>query len=207
LVRGKTHRQVRFDVRLRRVLIGFSVAALVAAGAGVAAEEPRAASDSGRGRVGGLRLDRERLAPRVSIQLESFSSFRRVAGPGMGLRDHVLFDELTESVRRGAKSVTRKALRNYLLEAVNLDRGIDRLRSEIRGERRATRDVDFHVGFHHMLPEVGVRYRLGSRSLRFSVGADGDVGVRLTTDRFANADVAVGFDGNDEFRIRTRFSF
>jgi hypothetical protein len=58
-----------------------------------------------------------------------------------------------------------------------------------------------------MLPEVGVRYRAGSRSLGLSVGADGAVGVSFANGRDRRARVGASFDGRDEYRLGARFSF
>jgi hypothetical protein len=195
-------------VRLHR-LTGLLVAALTITGTALAAEAPKAETESNADKPRGLnlRLDRERLVPRVSIEMESLASFHRAVGPGMGLRDHVLFDEMSDAVRRGAERATRKALRNYLLDAVNLDRGIDHVRQEIRGVPSAKRNVDWHVGFHHMLPEVGMRYRLNHGSVRFMVGAGGDAGVKFSDDRFERAEFSATFDGDDTFYMRARLGF
>jgi len=208
LVRNQMRRHAGAKVRLHR-LTGLLVAVLMIAGTALAAEAPKADTKAKEGERRGLnlRLDRERLAPRVSIEMESLASFHRAAGPGMGLRDHVLFDEMSDAVRRGAKRATRKAVRDYLLEAVHLDRGIDNVRREIRGVPSAERNIDWHVGFHHMLPEVGMRYRLSHGSVRFMVGAAGDAGFKFKDDRFERAEFSAVFDGDDTFYVRARLGF
>lgn len=208
VVRDTLRRHAGAKVRLHR-LTGLLVAALMITGTALAADVPKAETDAEDDKPRGLklRLDRDRLAPRVSIEMESLASFHRAAGPGLGLRDHVLFEEMSDSVRRGAKRVTRKAVRNYLLEAVNLDRGIDRVREGIRGAPSAERDIDWHVGIHSMLPEVGMRYKLNHGSVRFTVGAAGDAGFKFKDDRFERAEFSAVFDGDDTFFVRARLGF
>jgi hypothetical protein len=208
VVRDEMRRHTGAKVRSHR-LTGLLVTALIITGTALAAESPKAEIESQADKPRGLnlRLDRDRLVPRVSIEMESLASFHRAAGPGMGLRDHVLFNEMSDAVRRGAKRATRKAVRNYLLEAVNLDRGIDHVRQEIRGVPSAERAIDWHVGFHHMLPEVGMRYRLNHGSVRFMVGAAGDAGFRFRDDRFERAEFSAVFDGDDTFYVRARLGF
>lgn len=208
VVRDQMRRRAGAKVRLHR-LTGLLVAALTITGTAVAAEAPKADTEAKADERRGLRLrlDRERLVPRVSIEMESLASFHRAAGPGIGLRDHVLFDEMSDAVRRGAKRATRKAVREYLLEAVHLDRGIDRVRDGIRGTPSAERDIDWHVGFCHMLPEVGMRYRFDHGSVRFIVGAAGDAGLKFKDDRFERAEFSAVFDGDDTFYVRARLGF
>jgi hypothetical protein len=172
-----------------------------------ASETPRVKAAEAEGRRLGIRLDRERLAPRVSIELESFSTFHQAAEPGVGLQDHVMFDEMTRTVRRGTKSVTRKAIRNYVLEAVRLDRGIDHVRESIRGSRHEKRDLDFHFGVSHMLPELGMRLKSGAGTMGFNVGIEGDAGLRFSANRFERAEFSISFDGEDTFKFRARLGF
>jgi hypothetical protein len=206
--RDQMRRHAGAKVRLLRST-GLLAAALTITGTALAAEAPQAKTDARSDEPRGLhfRLDRDRLVPRVSIEMESFASFRRAAEPGLGLRDHVLFAEMSDAVRRGAKHVTRKAVRDYLLEAAHLDRGIDHVRQEIRGEPSAERRIDWHVGFHHTLPEVGMRYRLDHGSVRFVVGATGDAGFRYRDNRFERAEFSAVFDGHDTFHVRVRLGF
>ena len=71
----------------------------------------------------------------------------------------------------------------------------------------AERDIDWHVGFHSMLPEVGMRYRLNHGSVRFTVGAAGDAGFKFKDDRFERAEFSAVFDGDDTFYVRARLGF
>lgn len=208
VVRDVWRRHAGAKVRLHR-LTGLLVLALAISGTAQAADVPKAETDAEADKPRGLnlRLDRDRLVPRVSIEMESLASFRRAAEPGQGLSDHVLFDEMSDAVRRGAERVTRKAVRNYLLEAVNLDRGIDHVREEIRGAPSAERNIDWHVGFHHTLPQVGMRYRLDHGSVRFVVGAAGDAGVKFKDNRLERAEFSAIFDGDDTFYVRARLGF
>jgi hypothetical protein len=208
VVRDPSRRHAGAQARLLR-LTGVLVAALLITGTALAADVPKAETEAKDDRPRGLklRLDRDRLVPRVSIEMESLASFHRAAVPGQGLRDHVLFEEMSDAVRRGAKRATRKAVRNYLLEAVNLDRGIDRVREGIRGKPSAKRDIDWHVGIHSMLPEIGMRYRLNHGSVRFVVGAEGDAGIKFKDNRFERAEFSAVFDGDDTFYVRARLGF
>jgi len=158
-------------------------------------------------RGAGLRIYGERLAPRVSIEMESFTALDHSAGPGNELRDHVMFEQMSESVRYGAERVTRRAVKKYLLESIKLDQSIDNVRNEIRGPRTEPRKMRFDFGFHSALPQVGVTTKLGQGSLRFRFGAEGDVAVRFRNYRFERAEVSASYDGDDTVFFRAHLGF
>ncbi len=196
----RTHRS-RF--RIRKAWI---VALALTVSGGVLADAGPTAESVDVERRTGIRLDRERLLPRVSIELESFATFGLQAAPGSRLSDHVLFDELSESVRRGAERTTRRVVRDYLFRASNLDRGIDQARAGIFGSSEP-RNLRFTFGVHSMNPEVGLERRVGQQVLRFVIEPTGDVSLRLRGARFERSEVAVRYDGDDTFTLRARLAF
>jgi len=171
----------------------------------VLAEEP--SKPESRAKVPTFRFDTRKLVPRVSAELESLSAYRRVAGPGYQLQDHVLFDQLTANVRRDVERITRKAVKNYFMEAINLDRGIDSIKMRVRGERGERRGMRFRLGFHSQLPVMGVSCDTGPGKLGLKVGADGAVGIHYRDSRMRQADFSASFDGEDRFEIRAHLEF
>jgi hypothetical protein len=151
------------------------------------------------------RLDSERLAPSVSVELEALTTFANAVGRDGELSDHVLFEQLNDQVQSGAKSVTRKAVRNYLLGAMGLDRGIDRVRDGMGGNSGGA--VDFRFGVHSAEPEVGLRYRMHSGALRLQLRLDGMVGINFRLADVERSEIGVVYDGHDEFVIRARLGF
>ena len=190
---------------LRPVWILLTV--LTIAGTAGAADAPATDTEQSKRRNAGLRIYGERLAPRVAIEMESLTTFKHAAGPGNQLRDHVMFEEMSESVRRGAERVTRRAVKNYLLDTINLDQSIDNVRNGIRGPRTEPRKLRFDFGFHSAVPEVGVTTKLGQGSLRFQAGMEGDFAVRFRNNRFERAQVSAYFDGDDSYVIRAHLGF
>jgi hypothetical protein len=156
-----------------------------------------------------LHLEREKLMARVSIEMESISTFERAAEPGQRLHDHVLFDEMTERVRSRTKRMAKRAVKDYLIESLRLDRSIERVRQDVGGggARSVSRDLDIDVGIHSFLPELDVKYRYGHGQLRFSLGVEGDVGIRFRSDRIRGASFSAGFDGDDTYRFGAYFGF
>jgi hypothetical protein len=198
-----------FSSAVRRLLtpVWILLAALTIAGTAAAADAPASSAEDNERHGFGLRIDRERMVTRVSIELESFATFDHAAGPGSGLHDHVMFEEMSAKVRRGAERVTRRAVKNYLLETIKLDKGIDSVRKGVRGPRTGSRKMRFNFGFHSALPQVGVTKKVGQGSLRFQVGAEGNFGVRFRNKRFERADVSAAFDGDDTVTIRAHLGF
>ena len=199
----------RFSSAARRLLtpVWVLLMAMTIAGTAVAADAPATDAKETKRRSAGLRIYGERLAPRVSIEMESFAAFNHVAGPGNQLHDHVLFEEMSASVRHRAERVSRRAVKNYLLETINLDKSIDNVRDGIRGPRTHPRKMRFDFGFHSALPQVGLKTKLGQGSLRLRVGAEGDVALRFRNSRFERAEVSAAFDGDDTVVIRAHLGF
>ena len=120
----------------------------------------------------------------------------------------MLFDQLAASVRRDVERMTRKAVKNYLMEVINLDRGIDSVKMRVRGEPSERRSsMRFRLGFHSRLPVVGVRYDTGPGEMGLKVGADGAVGLHYRDSRMRQADFSASFDGEDRFEIRALLAF
>jgi hypothetical protein len=195
----------RHGLRVR--VLGLLLVLGVAAGPTPAAEARQAAPQAPKRSGMKLRLDDTRLVPRVSVAMESLSTFHRGVQPGGSLHDHVMFDEMSEAVRDSAKSVTRKAVRNYLFETINLDRGIERVKADVRGERSSKRSIRFRLGFHSAKPLLGVQSTLGRSTWRFRAGADGEVAVGLTSDRFERAEMSVILDEDDTVFLHGRLGF
>ncbi len=187
----------------KRVVCWF-LAALLLTGT-VLAEEPSKPESRAKART--FRFDTRGLQWRVSLELESLSAYRRIAQPGHQLQDHVLFDQLAANVRRDVERMTRKAVKNYLLEVINLDRGIDSIKTQIRGEPAERSSMRFRLGFHSRLPVVGVSYDTGPGEMGLKVGADGAVGLHYRDSRMKQADFSASFDGEDRFEIRALLAF
>jgi len=158
---------------------------------------------------------RERILPRVSMQLEAFSAFRH-AEPDRDIGDLLLHDEMTREVRRGVERATRRAVKDFLIHVTEVDRLVERLRRRGKalvdpaggpgGPGRA-RNVRFDVGFHRLMPEVQMRYGVGHGDLRFSVDAEGSVSVQYRDVRMTRGSVVVGFDGDDTYRLNWNVGF
>ena len=186
-----------------RVVCGF-LAALLLTGTVVAEET----SKSERWvKVRTFHFDTKRLVPRVSLELESLSAHRRVSQPGQQLQDHVLFDRLAADVRRDVERMARKAVKNYLMEAINLDRKINKVKMQVRGEQVEQRGMSFRLGFHSQLPVVGMSYDTGPGEMGLKIGADGAVGLHYRDGRMKQADFSATFDGEDRFEFRALLAF
>ena len=188
-------------------------AAVLTTSAAVADERPAAlagaqpAAPAGDRVPGAVRwrLASERLAPSVSVELEAFTVFRDIGGRDGSMSDHVLFDQLNEQVRSGAKSATRRTVRNYLLETMGLERGLDRMREGLGGS--AGKALDFRFGIHSADPEVGLRYRMQPGSLRLDMRLDGMMGVHFRFADMERAEIGAVYDGDDQVEVRARLGF
>ena len=154
-----------------------------------------------------VRLAEERLSHRISIELESFTTFGTVSGQPAQLDAHPMFDEMTDSVKQGTKTVVRRTVRKYLREAFGLDRSLNQIRQSLRGEDVGRNDFDVRVNVHSGLPELDFSLEKGGAKLSWSVGTEGDVGIHLGGERFRGASISASYDGEDEYTLGARVVF
>jgi hypothetical protein len=187
----------------RLPLVAFALLVVLPAGA----DEPRL-ERGGRAALARLRLDRDRLLPRVAMELETVSTFARSTTPGVEIGDHAMFPEIAKTVLRSAKSTTRHALRDYLFSTIGLDRGVARVRAGMPSTSLGGKDkMRFDFGVHSALPEVGLSRPWGPGVLRLGVGGAGDVGLSFRDKRFRRAEFSLGHDGDETVAFRARLGF
>jgi hypothetical protein len=192
---------------------------------GIAAAERGA--DGGRRTAGGLADGSEvrraialRAAPRfgadltrrVDVQLESLSAIHILAVTGHDAFDHVLADELTADVRRGAERATRRAVREYFLETFSIEQRIDllsgRVGSAAASDSGAGRNrFGVGLGIHSLEPQLDLEYRLDDARLGVTLGAAGDVGLTYRSGVARQAGLGVSFDGRDAYAFSFRLGF
>jgi hypothetical protein len=153
---------------------------------------------------------------RVEVPMESLSAFHNAVVPGESLSDHIMFEQLSDEVSRGFLRATKRALKDYMLESVELDRVIDRIRRR-RDDRRQTRAgarsqhgrrrLDFDVGIHSFVPEVEMTYRVSGGDVSLEVNAEGEIGMRYRAGGRKFADVGIGFGGDGSFGFSFRCGF
>ncbi len=203
---------------MKRNLTGLLLALLFLAGP-TWAGEPEAARDLGVGKQAAavtpafaparIRPRFRRELSKIEVQLESISAFEGQTAAGGRASDHVLFPELSDDVRHGVRRATRRAVRDYFLDAVEVDRMVDALRGGAQGGGATGpggpgRRTSFDVRIHSLEPEVEMGYRLGGGQLKLSVGAEGELGVRFGARGAERANVGLSFDGNDTLRLTLR---
>jgi len=153
---------------------------------------------------------------RVELPMESLSAFHNAAVPGESVTDHIMFEQLSDEVSRGFMRATKRALKDYMLESVELDRVIDRIRRR-RDDRRQARTgagsqlgrrrLDFDVGIHSFVPEVEMTYRVSGGDVMLEVNAEGEIGMRFRAGGRKFADVGIGFGGDGSFGFSFRCGF
>lgn len=153
--------------------------------------------------VSGLRIDRSRLVPRVSNELESLTAFELLAQPGTGIQDHAMFEELRDKILRRGEKTTRRALRDQLLEMTGLDRSF----SSGRSNRDARGPMRFTFGVHSFRPEVGLKYRLGGTAFRIRLDSSGELGLGLSRNGARRSGITATYDGDQAFGLRARLGF
>jgi hypothetical protein len=147
-----------------------------------------------------------RVLRRVSLELESLSAFRQSGQPGLSMLDDVLADELTDAVRSDLKRATRRAVKDYLLQASMADRWFETIRGRLARTRSSggvTRSsgLDLDVGFHRLLPELRLGLQTGGGSLRFRLGAEGAVGVNFRSGQRQRNEIRAEYDLEDGFSL------
>ena len=145
--------------------------------------------------------------PRIHFQLESITAIHSAGMPGARPEDHMLYDELSDSVRHGAERASRKAIKRYLIEASTIERRLDNIKAEIGGTRLESKKIGFDVGFHHALPRVSMKYGVGHGWVKFRMGATGAVGIQYKNLRMGHTEIFAGYDGDDNYELRYRLGF
>lgn len=151
----------------------------------------------------GLRIDRSKFLPRVTNELESFSAFELLSQPGTGLRDHAMFQVMSDKIKQDGERVTRRALRDHLIELTGLDRTLASERSA--GDPK--RPMRFTFGTHGLRPEIGMKYRVGDAAFGFRVDSSGELGLSLFGSGAGRSGITASFDGDDSFALRARLGF
>lgn len=157
-------------------------------------------------REGALQHFQRKLLPRVGFQMESISAFSTTGMPGADIQDHVLYDQMTDAVRAGAKRATRKALKHVLTGA--LENKINRLRSPVGiGDSGSRADDPRRIRWDVSIsssPDVSMRYRLGQGQMRLRVGVDGGASVSYKVQGNARTEISVGTNGDGAFALSYR---
>jgi hypothetical protein len=150
------------------------------------------------------------LLPRLNRQFHSFAVHQNVPRAGQELGEFMMFEDVREYAERRVLKGTTKALRDFVIESVTLDRLFKSLPgSGLRGEAgRSRRSMGFSVGASHGKPRVGVRYNLGHSLMRFSVDFDGSVGLEYKRSTARRTRISCGYDAREhEYDLSYRYSF
>jgi hypothetical protein len=123
----------------------------------------------------------ERLLPRLNRQFVSLTPYQAMPDRGAALADFVLRDQLNDSAREQAESVTRKTVEDYLLDTTGVGQFVDRVSEQSLGKllnrisdktsihtgerarpgrsRRPTMELE--VGISHCVPTLELSSRVG----------------------------------------------
>ena len=142
-----------------------------------------------------------RLIPRVAVELQSLSVLRGVDMPGLEPQDQVLYSEMSETVLHGAERVTRKAIKNVLIDAIDLERKLDNVKMQIAGPRTDRSGVRFDLGFHSAVPELSMRYQVGQGQVKLEVDAQGGLGLQYRRRGMERTEIHIGYDGGDYYQL------
>ncbi len=123
---------------------------------------------------------------------------------------HVLYDEYTRQAQRRMERATQDSLKNYLLETTTLGK-LNEVFSSKRGpgnQRPEGREVSFGLGISGGVPQVEMRYKLFSASLRISVGVHGEAKVEIRTHQLGETHLVTRYDPRrNEYGLACRFGF
>lgn len=108
-------------------------------------------------------------------------------------------EAMTPEVEKSVNRATRKTVKGLLLEVTDVAQRLDSIQDRVRGdplggEAGGPKGVHVRFGVSHLAPRLEIRYPTATGSMRFSVGALGQVGVDLTRARFSRAQIHGGYD-------------
>jgi hypothetical protein len=123
------------------------------------------------------------LLPRLNSQFQAFRPYENMPGAGQALEDYTLRSEVAHSAEASAVRGATKAARDFFLDMLPVDRWfatLPRPSTTVQtGHGSRGGKLDFSFGISHAMPEVGMRYRVGSIQARFDVDSFGAVDLEF----------------------------
>jgi hypothetical protein len=158
-----------------------------------------------------------RLLPRLNRQFVSLTPYQAMPDRGAALADFLLRDQLNDSARRQAESVTRKTVEDYLLDTTGVGQFVERLSEESLGklvnrisaktsirasERarpgRAKRSaMELQIGISHCVPTLELRSRVGGGAFSANISPLGHVELEYQQGRKAHTRVYGNYDAGE----------
>jgi hypothetical protein len=178
-----------------------------------AAREPlasarrHAASYDARARTAGFY--HAHLLPRLNGQFETLAVFRAVPGAGSELAEFPLLDMMTDAARRRAERGTKKALKEFLVQATSLGRVAERVDGVLEREHTESgKRTRLSADIAHGKPRLDLRRRFAAGSLRIGLDVSGSLGLEYRRTGSSRMRIFAEYDAADgEFDAACRFSF
>ena len=122
---------------------------------------------------------------------------------------HVMYDDYTRQARRRMERATQDSLQEYLIETTALGKLAEVFSSKSGpGGRVGGRDVSVGLGISSGLPQVELRYKLFTGSLRVSVGLRGETKVDFKTRQMGEMRLVTRYDPRrNEYGLACRIGF
>ena len=98
-------------------------------------------------------------------------------------------------------NVTRKVIKQALIDSIDLERRLDDVKMQIAGPRTKSRGVRFDLGFHSAVPELSMRREVGQGQIKLKLSAPGAMGLQYRRRGTDRSKVHVGFDGDDDYQL------
>lgn len=153
------------------------------------------------------------LMPELRERFRGMGSvYQNMPGFGSDLERFTMHEAVTDSARRTFERATTRALKEFVLEWTQIERRLlsiplsKKLTSAVSGAgtgsksgRRSHSDLGLSVGISSMMPQVGLRYRLGENTTEFEIDGHGslDVGFSRSADVYTR--IAVQYDAEDDW--------
>lgn len=142
------------------------------------------------------------LLPELAHQMNGFRSLHGLPGSAAEIEQSLIYSSVGDSARRKTIKGATNALKDYLLEVTELTTVIGSVPTprfgggEVAGDaaRRQRAELGFSFGFAHRMPNLGVKYRIGSTLTRLGLTGHGAVDLRIEREDATRMRSSIGFN-------------
>jgi hypothetical protein len=152
------------------------------------------------------------LMPELRDQFRGMGSvYQNMPGAGTDLERFTMHSAVTDSARRTLERATTRALKEFVLEWTQIERKLlsiplsKKLSSAVpsmgngsKAGRSSYSDLGFSVGVSSLMPQFGLKYRLGETTTEFEIDGHGSVDVGFSRSSIVYTRIAVQYDAKDE---------
>lgn len=160
--------------------------------------------------AGSVRFYQGHFLPELDHELSKIGPLALTNAGAQPISKHVLYDDYTRQARRRMERATQDAVQEYLLETTSLGK-LEEIFSSKSGpgtSRRSGGSFSVGMGISSGVPQVEMRYKMFTSTVRVSIGAKGEAKIDFKTRQMGQTHLVTRFDpGSGEYGLSYRLGF